>query len=244
MEPLAAIASGKENVYQKYKPSTGKQKLIRLFFLCFIESLLLLRILVIMTAKCFVVLSTVIFRRIVKMCNLSKKEPRKKAAYVFCIAAIIIILLCSVFFAINKNRPPVSERSGVSFRLDQNAAYLPVQERRSATEPSENTLQVPGYERIEVKNNFLYTVLENPAGNPCYFRFILTLDSGTLLLSSGLVPPGMALQTTPLLQSLHSGEYGAAIQIETFSLTDQTPMNSVTIHTVLTADSTEKEITK
>ncbi|MBQ9796080.1 MAG: hypothetical protein IJW50_00005, partial [Clostridia bacterium] len=69
----------------------------------------------------------------------------------------------------------------------------------SNTNPDGITL--PGYSSVVLpageKN--IQMVLPNPSTNPCYFRFTLVLkDTGEVLYTSGLIPPGMAVKQVKL----------------------------------------------
>lgn len=96
----------------------------------------------------------------------------------------------------------------------------------SNTNPDGITL--PGYSSVVLpageKN--VQMVLPNPSTNPCYFRFTLVLkDTGEVLYTSGLIPPGMAVKQVKLSRALQKGDYTLEIRVETASLSDRTPMN-------------------
>lgn len=91
------------------------------------------------------------------------------------------------------------------------------------TLPGYTSITFPaGARRVEV-------ILPNPTNNPCYFRYTLTLkETGEQIYQSGLIPPGMAVTEIKLSHALKRGDYTLHIEIETFSLTDRTPMNGGT----------------
>ena len=102
---------------------------------------------------------------------------------------------------------------------------------------SADQIVIPGYGEIllEADTRDVMLILPNYASNPCYFRFsILLKDSGEVIYTSGLVPPGKATQELTLKRAVSSGNYPAIIQIETFSLDkSHTPMNGANVETVL-----------
>ncbi len=97
-------------------------------------------------------------------------------------------------------------------------------------------IKIPGYPSITLPadTGTVEVALLNPEGNPCYFTFELALrDSGEVLYTSKLVPPGQAIYQITLARPLPEGEYNAVIRISTASLTDLTPMNGANVETVL-----------
>ncbi len=97
----------------------------------------------------------------------------------------------------------------------------------NATDPSDITL--PGYPALTFFANSKKVALElpNPSGNPCYFRYTLTIvETGEEIYQSELLEPGKMLKTITLTRALPAGTYTLRIEIDTFSLTDSTiPMN-------------------
>ena len=92
-----------------------------------------------------------------------------------------------------------------------------------------NGITLPGYPTITLLAGRQKVALElpNPNGNPCYFRYTLTIvETGEEIYQSQLLAPGEAVQELTLNQPLRAGAYTLRITIETFSLSDgTTPMN-------------------
>ncbi len=107
----------------------------------------------------------------------------------------------------------------------------------SSENGSSDQIVIPGYGEIllDADTRDVMLILPNPSGNPCYFRFsILLKESGEVIYTSGLVPPGKAIGELRLKRALSEGNYPATIQIETFSLDEShTPMNGANVETVL-----------
>ena len=104
------------------------------------------------------------------------------------------------------------------------------------TDTAEDQIAVPGYSTIQFPANTqrVSIVLPNPENNPCYFVFSIVLsDSGETVYRSGMIPPGMAVTEITLLRPLESGTYPIEIRIETFSLTDKSPMNGANVKATL-----------
>lgn len=94
-------------------------------------------------------------------------------------------------------------------------------------DPSDITL--PGYPALTFFSNSKKVAIElpNPSGNPCYFRYTLTIvETGEEIYQSELIEPGKMLGTITLDKALTAGTYTLRITIDTFSLADgTTPMN-------------------
>ena len=104
------------------------------------------------------------------------------------------------------------------------------------TDTAEDQIAVPGYSAIQFPANTekVSIVLPNPENNPCYFVFsIVLLDSGETVYRSGMIPPGMAVTEITLLRPLESGTYPIEIRIETYSLTNKSPMNGANVKATL-----------
>lgn len=107
----------------------------------------------------------------------------------------------------------------------------------SSESGSSDQIVIPGYGEIllDADTRDVMLILPNPSGNPCYFRFsILLKDGNEEIYTSGLVPPGKAIEKLRLNRKLEKGNYPAIIQIETFSMDGTlTPMNGANVETVL-----------
>ena len=90
-------------------------------------------------------------------------------------------------------------------------------------------ITMPGYPTLIFAANTQKVALElpNPKGNPCYFRYTLTIvETDTQIYQSQLIEPEKTLETITLNQSLSKGTYTLRIEIDTYSLVDgTTPMN-------------------
>jgi hypothetical protein len=117
--------------------------------------------------------------------------------------------------------------------IDPNAQKYPYP---GVTDVAEDQIAVPGYStiRFPADTQKVNIVLPNPDENPCYFVFSIVLaETGEVLYRSGMVPPGMALTEITLSRPLESGTYSIDIRIETFSLTDKSPMNGANVQATL-----------
>jgi len=97
-------------------------------------------------------------------------------------------------------------------------------------------IKIPGYPSVTIPANEkdVAVALLNPEGNPCYFVFELVLkENDEILYTSKLVPPGQAITQISLSRKLKAGNYDATIQITTYSIENQSPMNGANVETLL-----------
>ena len=94
-------------------------------------------------------------------------------------------------------------------------------------DPSNITL--PGYPVLMFPASSKKVTLElpNPKGNPCYFRYTLTIvETGDVLYESARIDPGKMVKDLTLNHALSAGTYTLRITIDTFSLdSGNAPMN-------------------
>jgi len=99
-------------------------------------------------------------------------------------------------------------------------------------------IKIPGYQYITIDKDStdVKMALLNPEGNPCYFKFEICLkDTGEVLYTSKMVPPGQVITDVTLSRGLSAGEYPTVIRITTASTADGSAMNGANVETVLIA---------
>ncbi|MGX8833674.1 hypothetical protein ACWG0P_05615 [Amedibacillus sp. YH-ame6] len=102
--------------------------------------------------------------------------------------------------------------------MDQYTPTSSIQKNTDST-----SILLPGYKDLNMEENTdtAYVALYNPEGNPCYFKFKITLDeTGQIIYESKLIPPGYAVTAVKFDRSFPTGIYPISINIETFSLDD------------------------
>lgn len=128
-----------------------------------------------------------------------------------------------------------TQQNGIVF--DENASHY------DATIKDEDKksggIKIPGYADISFTSDstdFPITLL-NPEGNPCNFKFTLTLkETGEELCTTKLVKPGDAICGVTLDQTLSKGDYTLLINISTFNIENGTEMNGAQVKTNLTVE--------
>lgn len=79
--------------------------------------------------------------------------------------------------------------------------------------------------------------LKNPADNPCYFSFVITLeDTGEELYRSAMVKPGDTIRSINISRPLEAGQYTASIKILTNELETGNEMNDARFEVELTVN--------
>jgi hypothetical protein len=149
------------------------------------------------------------------------------------IAALVLVLIAGgVLLAPGVAGPPGTAA------VDLEEGAVPWQGvQNQDTGGTQEGIAIPGYKSITVgagRTN-VQVNFQNPEGNPCYFRISLRLDDGTVLYQSKMIRPGMALYDIALTKPLRTGEYGATVRYETFSLSDLSPMNGADVRITLIA---------
>lgn len=80
-------------------------------------------------------------------------------------------------------------------------------------------------------------VFSNPEENPCYFIIEIEMaDSGEILYTSQLLPPGYSISQFALNRALDAGEYNVVVHFKTFSFDkEQRALNNMDIKTKIKA---------
>ncbi len=86
----------------------------------------------------------------------------------------------------------------------------------------------------QIEQTFVFT---NPENNPCYFKIEVVLaDTGEVIYTSNLLPPGYSISKFNLDRALDAGEYKAIVRINTFTFDkEQRPLNNIVIKTTIKA---------
>ena len=152
---------------------------------------------------------------------------------------LIPLLLGCLIFGLWKTTPDV---------LPDIPEWTPVIDENIGTsaesEPSKQTsgIQIQGFWEQSIpagqtQDITLSVPLKNPEGNPCYFTFEISLkDTGEVLYTSKMVPPGEQIGKIDINRALETGDYAAIVHITTNKLETGQQMNSpelqITLHVV------------
>ena len=142
--------------------------------------------------------------------------------------ALLLLILISILSFCNKQHP-----ESPIFRHN-------IEHNTGTNEEEENEakgIQVRGFTTWSIPANTsknLSIPLENPEGNPCYFSFeILLSDTGEVIYSSDMVPPGEKISRINITREFDAGDYPATIKIKTNELITGKEMNSPAIQIII-----------
>ena len=159
---------------------------------------------------------------------------------VIALTATVALVAGGVTLGLNWNRwfgPEPQQEQSFTADIDPNAGVWDGSTLPDKTEDKPAVgIKIPGYPSITLPadQQEVAVALLNPEGNPCYFTFELALkDTGEVLYTSKLVPPGQVISSITLSRALSAGEYNAVIRISTTSLEDGSAMNGANVETVL-----------
>lgn len=142
--------------------------------------------------------------------------------------ALLLLILISILSFCNKQhpgspifRPNIEHNTGTNEEKENEAKGIQVRGFTTWSIPADTSknLSIP---------------LENPEGNPCYFSFeILLSDTGEVIYSSDMVPPGEKISRINITREFDAGDYPATIKIKTNELITGKEMNSPAIQIII-----------
>ncbi|MDR1606547.1 MAG: hypothetical protein LBS41_05490 [Streptococcaceae bacterium] len=146
-----------------------------------------------------------------------KKKKRKFWIWFFVLAGGGLILLFGAYKLTEDFILPMT--GGRSVKVDPNAG----DKKKKANEAASKGIEIPGYPELHFPAGAttVEVPLENPASNPCYFKYTLKLvDTGEVLYTSEDIPPGKTVNAETLSRGLEPGEYNAVFEVRTLSLAE------------------------
>lgn len=127
------------------------------------------------------------------------------------------------------------QQQGIVF--DNNAS--PYEKEVSNSNQGAAGIKIPGYPDMTISSestDFPITLL-NPEGNPCNFKFTLSLqETGETLCTTNLVKPGDAIKGVTLDKPIEKGTYNLIINISTYSVDSNSQMNGAQVKSTLTVE--------
>lgn len=142
--------------------------------------------------------------------------------WIFLIIALIALLAAAGLLirnAVLANAEP--ETTKAYGEVDPNAVYgVPDISVPDKIETAGREISVPGIPSMKFKAGELEQthILTNPEGNPCYFQFeIILSDTGEVIYTSKLLPPGYSISKFKLTKPLEAGTYSASVKFNTYT---------------------------
>lgn len=168
-----------------------------------------------------------------------KSENKKSRTIIVLLIALIFILFCvgtALTFVLLNNNAGEQEQAQQGVVFDSNASHY---DGTVKDESSSSGIKIPGYADITFTSDstdFPITLL-NPEGNPCNFKFTLSIkETGEELFTSDLVKPGDAISGVKLNNTIAKGEYTLLINISTYNSESGSEMNGAQVKTKLTVE--------
>ena len=155
--------------------------------------------------------------------------------------ALLAALIAGITYAIRANaQPDEPETTRPLGVIDAGAEFgegvISVPEK---TETKDKEIKINGIAEMklaagQLEQNFVFS---NPEENPCYFKIEIVLrDTGEVLYTSDLLPPGYYISKFSLNRALEPGEYPVVVHFKTYSFDkEQRPLNNMDIKTVIKA---------
>lgn len=171
---------------------------------------------------------------------MEKSNNRNNKSIIISLVAVIVILLCAgvtVGFIMHNNSTSQQETQQQGVVFDSNASHYDGTVENNSNDDS--GIKIPGYSDITFTSDstdFPITLL-NPEGNPCNFKFSLSLkETGEILCTTDLVKPGDAISGVELEHTLDKGTYTLLINISTYDVESGGEMNGAQVQTELTVE--------
>lgn len=169
------------------------------------------------------------------------KSKNSKVLVIVLIAVIAILAAVGITMGVllmNNNSSQTQDtakQQGVVF--DSDASHY--NKEVSSADNGAAGIKIPGYPDMTISSestDFPITLL-NPEGNPCNFKFTLSLqDTGETLCTTDLVKPGDAINGITLDKPLAKGKYTLIINISTFATDSNSEMNGAQVKSTLTVE--------
>lgn len=155
--------------------------------------------------------------------------------------AVLAALIAGITYAIRANatpdEPDTTRPLGVvDMGAELGTGDISVPEK---TETKGKQIKINGIAEMnlvagQLEQNFVFY---NPEENPCYFKIEVEIrDTGEVIYTSNLLPPGYHISHFSLNRALEAGEYPVVVHFKTFSFDkEQRPLNNMDIKTIIKA---------
>lgn len=149
------------------------------------------------------------------------------------IIACLGLLIRQAVVAANTDPQQTTDPSGI---IDDNAQFgegdwsVP-----DKIDTADKSIKINGYPQVKLKAGVREQnwVFSNPEENPCYFKYeIVIVETGEVIYTSNLVPPGYSISKFTLNRALDVGTYKAVINVQPYTFDkQQTPLNNFKMKT-------------
>ena len=153
----------------------------------------------------------------------------RRALTALLLAALLVLGGCT-----RTDVPAPTQTPRPKLEIDPNAGALIT----PSPAPVEPGVAIPGWGSMSIPAGVTEarTSMKNPEANEgwYYLTFELRLkDTGEVIFTTGLIPPGQYCNKVNLTRALEPGEYPAIIHVQPYRIADQSPTNNADMETML-----------
>ena len=145
------------------------------------------------------------------------KRKKKHVKLITGIFSAVLIILVAFALLAGKNFLKQENKMGI----DPNASDY-TSELKRPENIGNSEIMVPGYGTFTIQkgSDTIDTILFNPEGNPCFFKFTLVeKDTNNILYESQLVPPGQGVSSIKLNKTFDEvGSYNMVLKFQSIDL--------------------------
>lgn len=135
-------------------------------------------------------------------------------------------------------------RSPASVAPTETAAKLTIDPNAGALitptpAPTEPGVAIPGWGSVTLPAGVTeaQVALQNPEVNEGWYNLVFEMrlkDTGEVIFTTGLIPPGQYCNKVTLTRALEAGEYAAVVHVQPYRMDEnQTPTNNADMETTL-----------
>lgn len=158
----------------------------------------------------------------------------------FAALALLLLALCGFLIHSAVTGEPEPTPAPAPGSIDTNAQLgegelsVPAKTETKGKQIKVNGIATMNLKAGQIEQNFVFS---NPEENPCYFKIEIALqDTGEVIYTSGLLPPGYSISKFNLNRALDAGTYPIVVHFNAFSFdTEQRPLNNMDVKTTIVA---------
>lgn len=177
-----------------------------------------------------------------------RRKGRSRALLIILLVLLAVVLAAALWLVHQPDAQPAPEATAtaaipeptiaptatVQLQIDPNAGALIT----PTPAPVEPGVAIPGWGSMTIPAGIteVATSMQNPEANEgwYYLTFELRLkDTGEVIFTTGLIPPGQYCNKVTLSRALEAGEYAAVIHVQPYRISDMSPTNNADMETVL-----------
>ena len=153
----------------------------------------------------------------------SNRKKRLDKKNIIIILLVILLIILAIFLM--KGRPSESP-TGKELLAVENGMEWDGNNPQSGknSEANSDSIDIAGYANLYLSEEQKMVKLINPKGNTVYFKYVITDETGNILVETGLIAPNQMVERD-LYSLLSKGEHTLSFTISTFDVETQEPCN-------------------